>query len=231
MPSSLPSHLADSVPQMLWLYDKMILKLCAKEYSLDHLTDRFRHLTNCAVQKEFTATCAVPNEQGCLVAGAPTAAPAACGGDDLCDDQLRDEQLWSSHRFSSYLQEHGHGDRAWEDRVLPAIEAVAVGIVASAQRQANGRGRREASFEILGLDVRCMSRTHALCLRARAPSTTFRLGLRTMHARELVVLVHVAPCMHASLWCSCMSPSLTSAADSSDFRSFWTTRCARGSSR
>ena len=66
-----------------------------------------------------------------------------------------DDLLWSSARFAHWLTARGYGEDAWEGVVLPAIAVVAKATLVSANAQPVGAstGARDASFEILGLDV------------------------------------------------------------------------------
>ena len=147
--------------EQCWLYDAMLLKVCAEPFCLGRLGERYRHITNCAVQRERLGARggAGPTVQAATEAAAVSQAEEGEGGGEGCPSRTSNELLWSSERFRAHLVAQGYGERAWETRVLPAIRAVVAATFASRELTLNGlhapssSNLRPRSFECFGLDV------------------------------------------------------------------------------
>ena len=116
-------------PGTVWLYSRMLLKLCSEPYCLSRLNERYRHLTNCSVQREREHR---PEEE--VAAGS---------------------LVWTSDRFIAHLDECGYGSTVWEQHVFPSLCAVAKAALSAGQQSqdVNCSPPRRSSFEIVGLDV------------------------------------------------------------------------------
>jgi hypothetical protein len=149
--------------EQCWLYDAMLLKVCAEPFCLRRLGERYRHITNCAVQRERFGDrdCAGPTVPAANEAAAVSQEEEGEGLPSKASQQL----LWSSERFRTHLVAQGYGERAWETRVLPAIRAVVAATFASRELTINGLHTpnglhatnsstlRARSFECFGLDL------------------------------------------------------------------------------
>eukprot|EP01132_Coremiostelium_polycephalum_P006183 gene6183-7698_t len=114
-------------PLVIFLFKDCYLRFCSIDYSTDNLSDRYAHLSNHQVQKEYIhSDTHIPNDV----------------------DLLFPDNQWSLKTFKKYLSKE-YGKNVWEESISKKIKQLVITTIESWPKE----GHRKNSFELLGFDI------------------------------------------------------------------------------